>query len=176
MNTSLQLTIDSSSLETFCKQLVQRTDDISRAHHALVTLESFIGLYCNDCHNIEHTDSPLTLIRQYTEATREQLMQQRYNRLVNALNKQDIDQVRQVYTQISRNGFSQLLSRIQNNVNQEQLNHARQWVSQWLTDARKRAQENSSYPDAFNFLQAGVDIKTYKALDDIQQHFEHQFR
>ena len=80
--TRLHLDIEAQQLKTFCNQLLTRSRDVVKTHEALITLETFIKVFGAGQQGSDGYIAIETLIVQFTEQTRQQLLQQKSVRMI----------------------------------------------------------------------------------------------
>ena len=89
----LNINIEYSQLDKFCRQLITRSRDIAKTHDALITLETFITNFGRSQQGSESYNAVESLIKTFTEQTRQTLLEQKTTELLHALYKQDIDAI-----------------------------------------------------------------------------------
>lgn len=169
---SLKLNIDSTELAKFCDKLIKRSRDIAKTHDALITLETFLSLFAREAHGTSEYNQIETLIKNYTEQTRSSLMEQETQKLLIALQQQKITAISQIHTPMSRNGFYLILQTAVALISSTQRLSATQWATDWVKQARLKAEQASGYPEAYDFIKAGISIEEFQAMEDVGRYLE----
>ena len=170
---TVELRIDETSLETFCRKLINRSRDIAKTQDSLATLESFIAVFGKSQQGTADYRSIESKIRSFVEQCRQQLLVQRTEELSKALAQRDLSWVTAIHDPLSRDGFHQIMQTIIERLGEEELSLIANWARGWSRDARKKAERASGYPDALNFVKAGVDVREYQAMLDVGQCLQH---
>lgn len=168
--TQIVLAVDSDKLDAFCNKLIKRSRNIAKTHDALITLETFITLFGQAAHGTNEYHAIEAVIKSYTEHTRQQLMAQETRKLVSALKHCSPEELANIHTPLSRNGFYEILQVAVTELTTDHISQTRSWASNWVTDARHRAEQASGYPDALDFKSAGISIEEFQAMNDVS-HF-----
>jgi len=171
-STSLKLNIDSAELAKFCDKLIKRSRDIAKTHDALITLETFLSLFARGAHGTNEYNTIEQLIKSYTEQTRSSLMEQETQKLLIALQQQQITTISQIHTPMSRNGFYLILQTAVALLSTTQRQGAAQWATDWVKQAKQKAEQASGYPEAYNFIKAGISIEEFQAMEDISRYLD----
>ena len=170
MSAKVTVTICEEEIQQFCKQLIQRSRDITKTHESLITIEALLGCMSHSADSPKAYESIMSTVKQYSKETRAVLMQQYADNLASALQRRDEKLIREVYVRLSRNGFYQILQQVVDELSEEQSLTANSWCLKWLTAAKRDAEKASGFPDAYDFKKAGVDLELYYALDDISRY------
>ncbi len=163
------LSVESDKLDSFCNKLIKRSRNIAKTHDALITLETFITLFGQAAHGTNEYKTIETLIKSYTEHTRQQLMAQETRKLISALKHCAPEELATIHTPLSRNGFYEILQVAVIELTAEEIRHARSWASNWITDAKHKAEQASGYPDAMDFKSADISIEEFQAMSDVSR-------
>lgn len=166
------LSVESDKLDSFCNKLIKRSRNIAKTHDALITLETFITLFGQAAHGTNEYKAIEALIKSYTEHTRQQLMAQETRRLISALQHCSPEELANIHTPLSRNGFYEILQIAVTELTHDEFNHAHSWSSNWVTDAKLKAEQASGYPDAMDFKSAGISIEEFQAMNDVNRFIE----
>lgn len=171
-DSKLDISIEYSQLEKFCRQLVTRSRDIAKTHDALITLETFITNFGRSKQGSDGYNAIESLIKNFTEETRQKLMTQNTTELLQALKAKNENAVAAIHTPFSRNGFYLILQAATTQLNPAELLTVKQWASEWTQQAKLKADELSPYPDAPDFKAAGIALEVYLAMIDVSRYLE----
>jgi len=171
-SSSLKLNIDSDELAKLCDKLISRSRNIAKTHDSLITLETFISLFAKESQGTNEYFAIEKLIKSYSEQTRSALMAQETQKLQEALQLQQITTISQIHTPMSRNGFYLILQAACSHLSPAQQLSTKQWATNWVKQARQNAEQASGYPEAYDFIKAGIDIKEYQAMEDVGRYLE----
>lgn len=166
----LNLKIEADELERLCAQLLSRSRDLVKTQDSLVTLETFIKRFGAGSDGSEAYRAIEAVMARYTEQAREQLLQQKMQELLQALKSRDTSAIALIHTPLSRNGFHLIAQQAMTQLTQAELDEIRQWAVVWTTEARKRADQYSPYPDAPDFRAVGIDRNVYLAMQDMSRY------
>lgn len=168
----LEISIEYAQLQKFCQQLITRSRDIAKTHDALITLETFFSNFSRDKQGSESYKAIESLLKAFTDETREQLLQQRTGELLKALRAQNVHAVASIHTPLSRNGFYLILQAATARMEQQETLLVNQWASKWTLQAKQKADQFSQYPDAPDFKAAGIKLAEYLAMVDVKQYLD----
>jgi hypothetical protein len=168
--TRLHLEIDAQQLKTFCNQLLTRSRDVVKTHEALITLETFIKVFGAGQQGSDGYIAIETLIGQFTEQTRQQLLQQKSAELLVAMRSQNVPAVAAIHTPLSRNGFYLILQAVAAGLSPGEIQVLQAWVKNWTEDAKQKADQASQFPDAPDFRAAGIALEEYLAMVDVSRY------
>ena len=168
----LNINIEYSQLDKFCRQLITRSRDIAKTHDALITLETFITNFGRSQQGSESYNAVESLIKTFTEQTRQTLLEQKTTELLHALYKQDIDAIAAIHTPLSRNGFYLILQAAAAQFTPDEMLATKYWVSEWTQQTKQKADQLSQYPDAPDFKAAGITLKDYLAMADVNRYLD----
>lgn len=166
---SINIAIDKDELESFCNKLLKRSRDISKTHDALITLESFISIFGKSAHGTPEYELIESAIKSITETSRQQLLDKFTDDLIAALQQCNVIALTAVHTPLSRNGFYQILKSAIAEISDDDIGLLMIWSSNWVKEAKKIACEASGFPDAMDFVKAGISINEYQAMSDIDR-------
>ncbi len=169
-NNKLDISIEYSQLDKFCRQLITRSRDIAKTHDALITLETFINNFGRSKQGSDDYKVIESLMKTFTNQTREQLLQQRTRELLQALREQNTHTVASIHTPLSRNGFYLILQAATKQLDPAETHTVKQWALAWTQQAKQKADELSQFPDAPDFKAAGIALKTYLAMVDVNHY------
>ncbi|MFW2373801.1 MAG: hypothetical protein ACN4GM_11825 [Gammaproteobacteria bacterium] len=169
---SLKLSINSSELARFCDKIIRRSRDMAKTHDALVTLETFLLLFAREAHGTNEYIAIEHLIKRYTEQTRSALMEQETQKLIAALQQQQATAISQIHTPMSRNGFYLILQTAFSQLSPAQQLSVKQWAIDCVKLARQKAEQASGYPEAYDFIKAGMSIEEFQAMEDVSRYLE----
>ena len=163
---TLQLTV--SRIDAYCRELSRRSPTLEKRVAALDALTTFIS---SQAEPGEQAKAEFVSIKQtllgHLEQAREALLNERAQRLHQALRAQHLPSITALYTSLSRDAFWTLLGRVEQQLDAAALDTLRRWASGWLLQAKQRAQQASPYPDAIDFNAAGIDASEYLAMADL---------
>lgn len=168
--TRLHLDIEAQQLKTFCNQLLMRSRDVVKTHEALITLETFIKVFGAGQQGSDGYIAIETLIGQFTEQTRQQLLQQKSVELLAAIRNQNVPAVTAIHTPISRNGFYLILQAVAAGLSPGEIQVLQDWAKNWTADAKQKADQASRFPDAPDFGTAGIVLEEYLAMVDVSRY------
>ncbi|MCK4711221.1 MAG: hypothetical protein KAU21_21600 [Gammaproteobacteria bacterium] len=166
---SINLTILSSELESFCQKLLSRSRDIAKTHDALITLESFISIFGRPAHGTKEYLIIESTIKAVTESSRQQLLDKSTADLLVALRQCNIVALTAVHTSLSRNGFYQILQNVISDLSDDDIRLLMVWSANWVKEAKQLAEEASGFPDALDFKKADISIEEFHAMNDIDR-------
>ncbi|MDQ1363905.1 MAG: hypothetical protein QG652_1767 [Pseudomonadota bacterium] len=167
---NLRLEIEYQQLDRFCNQLLARSRDVVKTHESLITLETFIKVFCAAQQGSEAYKMIEELITRYTEQTRLQLLQQKTRELSQAIKKQDVAAVAAIHTPLSRNGFYLIAQSVVADLSPAEIQVANEWAQAWTAQAKQKADQLSQYPDAPDFRAAGIALEDYLAMADVSRY------
>ena len=163
---TLQLT--AGGIDSYCRELVRRSPTLEKRVAALDALITFIS---SQTEPGEQAKAEFVSIKQtlldHLEQAREALLNERAQRLQQALQVQHLPHITTLYASLSRDAFWTLLGRVAQQLDAAALDSLRSWASGWLLQAKQRAQQASPYPDAIDFNAAGIDVAEYLAMTDL---------
>lgn len=163
---TLQLT--AHGVDTYCRELARRSPTPEKRVAALDALITFLATQTEPG---EQARAEFVAIRQtlldHFEQARAALLDERARRLQQALQFRQLPDITNLYASLSRNAFWLLLGRMEQQLDPAALDSVRRWVSGWLSQARQRAEQASSCPDAIDFKAAGIDVSEYSAMTDL---------
>lgn len=165
----IKLSIDVDRLTSFCDKLQTRSRDPARLHDELVTLETFIKHFAMDSDSSEAYRQILAYLEQQTQTSREALLQKNAEDLKLAMQHLDLRGIAAVHTPLSRNGFYTILQQVIEQLTDEELAVLMEWSGNWIRQSRQLAQQASGYPDAMDFMGAGINIEEYHAMNDLNR-------
>lgn len=168
--TRLYLDIEAQQLKTFCNQLLTRSRDVVKTHEALITLETFIKIFGAGQQGSDGYIAIETLIGQFTEQTRQQLLQQKSVELLAAIRSQNAPAVAAIHTPLSRNGFYLILQAVAAGLTPGEIQFLQDWAKNWTADAKQKADQASRFPDAPDFGAAGIALEEYLAMVDVSRY------
>jgi hypothetical protein len=168
----LNIEIAPEKLEAFCQQLLARSRDITKTHDALVTLDTFIKVFSGKQQGSAGCNAVEAVLVRMTEASRQQLLQQKTRELLQAMQQQNVAAVTAIHTPMSRNGFYQILQIATAQLSAEELHPVRDWAVAWTAAAKHKADKLSQYPDAPDFKAAGIMLEEFMAMQDIGRYLE----
>ncbi len=166
---TLQLT--ASGIDAYCRELARRSPTLEKRVAAIDAIITFISTQTDvgeqakaEFRAIKHT------LLDHFEQAREALLDERAQRLQQALQKRHLPSIAMLYTSLSRDAFWTLLGRVERQLDAAALSALRSWAAGWLIQAKQRAQQASPYPDAIDFNAAGIDASEYLAMIDLGRY------
>ena len=162
--TEINLRGTADSLRRFCQEVAIGPANTNRKHAAFMALEAFISRYAGADAHTKAYRSVQEIVEGFSSETRSQLLAENARSLGSALAKRELAVVARIFASVSRNGFRQLLLRTVSGMSAEQLADTRQWVTDWCTSAKSRAEQASGYPDALDFRNIDITLIEYTAL------------
>jgi hypothetical protein len=163
---TLQLT--ARGVDTYCRELARQSPTLEKRVAALDALITFISTQTDTGEQVkaEFVSIKQTLFDHFEQA-REALLNERAQRLHQALQAQHLPDITTLYTSLSRDAFWTLLGRVEQQLDTAAVDSLRSWSSAWLIQAKQRAQHASPYPDAIDFNAAGIAVSEYLAITDL---------
>jgi len=165
----IKISISAIELESFCDKLLKRSRDITKTHDALITLESFIAVFGRASHGTKEYQLIESTIKAITEKSRELLLEKNTLDLIKSLKQCNVTSLANIHTPLSRNGFYQILQTAISELTDDDIGLVMIWSGNWVKKARQLAEEASGYPDAMDFIKAGINIEEFQAMSDIDR-------
>jgi len=166
---AIKISIDASELESFCNKILKRSRNITKTHDALITLESFIAVFGRASHGTKEYQLIESTIKAITEKSRELLLEKNTHDLIRSLKQCNVTALANIHTPLSRNGFYQILQTAIGELTDDDIRLLMLWSENWVKEARQLAEEASGYPDARDFIKAGINIEEFQAMSDIDR-------
>ncbi len=166
---SINITIGSAELKKFCQNFLNRSQDINKAHHTLVALETFISVFGKSAHGTPEYQAIASSIKEMTDQSRHVLLEKNTHDLIKALSQCNVIALSAIHTPLSRNGFYQILQTAIRQLSDDDIRLIMIWSENWVKEAKQRAENASEYPDAPDFLKAGISIEEYQSMIDIDR-------
>jgi len=166
---AIKISIDASELESFCNKILKRSRNITKTHDALITLESFIAVFGRASHGTKEYQLIESTIKAITEKSRELLLEKNTHDLIRSLKQCNVTALANIHTPLSRNGFYQILQTAISELTDDDIGLVMIWSGNWVKEARQLAEEASGYPDAMDFIKAGINIEEFQAMSDIDR-------
>lgn len=163
----ITLTVTPEGIESFCREIIGGSANTGRKHATLIALQGFIARHAGADSHSPACEAILQRIRNFSEQTRSDLLREQTNALQPALEENDVRELGRIHQTLSRNGFSQILSRAWQPIPADRQRRIIDRLQRWCGTAEQAAREASGYPDAMNFHAAGVDLQAYRAVRDI---------
>jgi hypothetical protein len=166
----LQLTV--SGVDAYCRELARLSPTLEKRVAAIDSLITFISSQTDvgEQVKVEFLSIKRTLLDHFEEA-REALLNERAQRLGQALQSQRLPYIAALYTSISRDAFWTLLGRVELQLDADALFALRCWASGWALQVKQQAQKLSPYPDTIDFKALGIDGSEYLAMSDLCRYF-----
>ncbi|HHH38869.1 MAG TPA: hypothetical protein ENK50_04765 [Sedimenticola sp.] len=164
----LNLRLTPDAVTAFCREVTRGADNPGRQHAALVALAGFVARHAGAAAHTPVCDHILAIIREFSEGTRERLLQAHAEALSSALRDGYRPGVARIHASVSRTGFQEVLGRALMLLPAEDRARIADEILDWCATAERAAGEASGYPDAMDFRAAGIDLGEYRALSDIR--------
>ncbi len=165
---TVPIAISAERLARYCEETRRRARGPARTLAELTAVETFLSAMAGPEEKAGEAYREATaLLRRHMEACRDELLDDNAAALVGAMEKQAPESVTAVHTTLSRNGFQQAMARAADRLSPEQLDRSWVWARSWCAEAERCAAEASGYPDAYDFLAAGIRIETHAAMKDL---------
>ena len=165
----INISINSADLQNFCLNLIKCSQNISKTHNALITLETFISTFSQSSHGTQEYQVIESTIKTITDQSRHTLLEKSTEDLIKALSQCNIIALTATHSSLSRNGFYQILQTTISQLSDDDIRLVMLWSANWIKEAKQLAQKASGYPDAMNFLKAGIRIEEFQAMSDIDR-------
>ena len=168
---TLQLT--AHGIDSYCRELARRSPTLEKRVAALDALITFVSSQTEpgEQAKAEFVSIKQTLLDHFGQA-QEALLNERAQRLHQALQAQHLPHITNLYASLSRDAFWALLGRVEQQLDAAALDTLRNWASGWMLQAKQRAQQASPYPDAIDFNAAGIDAADYLAMTDVCHYLD----
>jgi hypothetical protein len=166
---TLQLT--AHGVDAYCRELARRSPTPEKRVAALDALVTFISTQTEpgEQARAEFLSIRKTLLDHFEQA-RAALLDERARRLQQALQARQLPDITSLYISLSREAFWSLLGCMEQQLDPAALDSVRHWVAGWLIQARQRAEQASSCPDAIDFKAAGIDVTEYLTMTDLGRY------
>jgi len=165
----MTLQISAQQIDQFCAELCRGSANTSRKHSALIALEGFIIRHTSTDKYTGIFNRIISIIQEYAEQTRTELLNEYADRLQPALNNRDRTELARIHQSVSRNGFDRLLDQVLARLAPDLQSALKLWAEDGVADADSRARQASGYPDALNFKDAGVRLDEYRAMTELKR-------
>ena len=151
-----------------CLFAIKQARNSSHALATLIALQTFVASTAKP----SDRDTPAhkrikDIITGHAAKLREQLLAEKIHVLTTAMREQDCAALTGTHDDLSRNGFWQAAQVAIAELDAAECAGAKTWTQAWCADAKSRALAASGYPDALNFQKAGISIKEYTAMTDL---------
>lgn len=166
---SISININSTELVKFCDKLLKRSRDINKTHDSLITLQSFISVFAQSSHGTEAYEQISSTIDSITEQSRQALLEKNTVDLITALSQCNAAFLAAIHTPLSRNGFYEILKTAITELSDDDISLVMLWSANWIKEAKQLASDASEYPDAMDFITAGISIEEFQAMSDIDR-------
>ncbi len=173
---NITLKVDSKKLDAFCKKIVSRSRNTANVHEALTVLEAFVSQFSSDSLASDAYLNIQNCLTSHSEKTRDKLMQEKTAQVREGMITKNRLLLSHVYNSLSRNGFYQILTEATHLINNSDIPEIAQWVIQWSTQAKQKAEQASGYPDALDFTKAKINIEQYQCMSDISYFFKNTYQ
>lgn len=165
MREALILSLSPEKLDAWCASM-----EMPNAAHTLavtVALQSFISTMIEPAQRATPTEAAIkAVLDKHAAHARERLLAENTAAIGAALSKRDSQALSRIHQSMSRRGFELASKQAIEEMKEETLHSATNWVLAWCADAKKRGEAASGFPDALNFELAGIDPAEYAAMKD----------
>ncbi|MCW9021818.1 MAG: hypothetical protein OQK42_02525 [Sedimenticola sp.] len=165
----ITLRLSVPEIEQYCADLCRGTSNANRKHATLIALEGFITTHASSDTFSGPFHKIISIIQQYSEQTRRQLLKQYADELVTALSRRNAGEIARIHDSLSRNGFDQILEAALDKLSLTDQMTLKEWAESWSSDAENKALAASGFPDAFNFKGAGIALSDYRAVCELKR-------
>lgn len=170
----INLKITADGLKVFCQEITRASSNTQRKLATLVALEGFISRHAGaDAHTSAYNDIQ-EIITEFSNETRSQLLIENADNLKDALINRDTKEIARIFSSVSRSGFKDVLTESISRFQVGQLDTTANWIDDWCSTAKQKAEESSGYPDALDFRNTDVDLSEYTAMSEIRTLFKYQ--
>ena len=163
----LTLKLTPQGMERYCRQTRRSARDTATALAALVAVQTFLAA------QVDAEDGLYRNIRdvlsEHVDALQARLLEESGAAIAAALRGADSGALARAAGPLSRSGFATALEHAWRALGPAERATAAAWVRRWCADARRRGDAASGYPDAPDFQAAGIDLREYAALADIER-------
>lgn len=172
MSDPVALHLTASGIDTYCRELSRRAPSLEKRVTSLDALITFISAQTNAGEQAkpEYAAIKQTLLGHFEQA-RQELLDERSQRLLQAVKRHNLPAIAAIYTSLSRDAFWTLLGRVEQQLDTTAIDTLRNWAQEWMTQSKQRAQMASPYPDAIDFTAAGIDPTEYLVMSDVCRYF-----
>ncbi|MFA5626371.1 MAG: hypothetical protein WCX90_00960 [Thiohalomonadaceae bacterium] len=171
----LKLQITAKQLEQLCRHLAVHNPDSEHYLAMLTALQTFIAAGADAGVQAEAIYTSIrTQLLDEQERVRTQLLQQKAQSLLKALQNQNINAIATLYQSLSRSGFWEILQESLACLDEHTHAALARWVNDWVQQTRQRGEQASGYPDAIDFAKADINIAEYTAMCDLQKCIANQ--
>jgi hypothetical protein len=170
---TLTLTLSAEWVDNYCRDLARRTASTPKRLAALDALNTFFAVATAPGEQARPAFAAIrTTLAQHLELARNALLQESATLLAEALRQQQPRQACALFTALSRDGFWQLLGRVEAMLTPREREQVAAWCQQWLAQMMSRAAQHSPYPDAIDFKASGIDLTEYLMASDLNKFFQ----
>jgi hypothetical protein len=170
MSDTITLRLTATQLDSYCRELRRISRNPGQAVTALVSLQTFLSAMSGP--DVQ-ADAAYADVRAVLEAhlsdAQDALLRESAAALVPAIIARNQREIARVHGALSRSGFSTALADALDSLDDAALADACRWAGEWCRDARLRAEEASGYPEAFDFVKAGISVEEYAAMADLER-------
>jgi len=170
-NNQISLLLSPEIIRAQCLFAIKQARNTSHALATLIALQTFV---VSTAQAADRETPALRAIKEIIEThaatLREQLLSDKTLALTHALRAQDCAAITNIHEDLSRNGFWQAAQVAIGELDAAKRAEAKVWAQAWCADAKARALAASGYPDALNFQKAGISVKEYAAMTDINNY------
>lgn len=172
MPDAITLQLTASGIDAYCRELARRSPSLEKRVAAFDTLITFISVQANagEQAKSEYAAIKQTLLSHFEQA-RHALLDERAQRLLQAVRGHNLPAIATIYTSLSRDAFWTLLGRVEQQLDADAIDTLRNWAREWMARSKQRAQMASPYPDAIDFAAAGIDPTEYLVMSDMCRYF-----
>jgi hypothetical protein len=168
MEKPVSLLLTPEKIHAHCLFAIQQARNTSHALASLIALQSFITVTAQPSDlNTPELGVIKGIINGHIATLRTELFAEQTRALSTALCATDCAAITRIHVDSSRNGFWQATQAAAQQWNEAERTRISSWALAWHNEAKSRALAASGYPDALNFLKAGISPQEYAAMTDI---------
>ena len=165
MREALTLLLSPEKIESWCAGL--ETQNAAHTLAVTIALQAFISTMTDPAQRATPPEQAIkAVLDKHAAQARGRLLAENTAAIAAALSKRDSQALSRIHQSMSRRGFELAAKQAIEGMNEEILHTATNWVLPWCTDAKKRGEAASGFPDAINFELAGIDPAEYAAMKD----------
>ncbi len=165
----IRLTIKPEAIDAFCERLRRSSASARRAVAGLAALQTFLAETAEPADKA--TDDYRAIrdrLAAHLEAASQAVINEAAHSLSEGLLRRDPAAVAAVYRNLSRSGFHEALGQLTVSGRLPDGEGIGAWAATWCSEAERRAEAASGYPDAFDFSAAGIPLEQYSAMRDLR--------
>lgn len=169
MSDTVTLRLTATQLDSYCRKMKRISRSSSQSLTALVSLQTFLSAMSEPD---QQAGAAYAQVRAVLEAhlsdTQATLLRESADSLAPAIIARNPQAIARIHGVLSRSGFRAALQAALSHLDVTALSSARRWSEGWCHEARARAAAASGYPEAFDFVKAGIAVEEYAAMADVE--------